>query len=128
MSVLRCVKVHLKILGCMPVGIDFIQLPFYQAKIPFNLVHITGIFTILIGNMVATFWYYIREVKTFGDFSESVFWGSRSVLSLVLYTMLICRKTKLVEFFHRVDEIACTRKCFQFTFYFGRVLAAANYT
>lgn len=112
MCVLRCVKVHLKILGCMPVGIDFIQLPFYQVKIPFNLIHITCIFTILIGNMVATFWFYIREVKTFSDFSESVFWGSRSVLSLVLYTMLIYRKTQLVQFFHRLDEISNARKCF----------------
>lgn len=60
--------------------------------------------------MVATFWFYIREVKTFGDFSESVFWGSRSVLSLVLYTMLICRKTELAQFFNWMDEIARTRK------------------
>lgn len=112
MCVLKSVKIHLKLLGCMPVGIDFIQLPFCHVKIPFDLLHITCIFTILIGNMVATFWYYIREVKTFADFSESVFWGSRSVLSLVLYTLLICRKTKLVQFFHSLDEIANTRKCF----------------
>lgn len=113
MCVLKCVKVHLKILGCIPVGIDFIHLPFYGVKIPFNSLHITCIFTILIGNMVATFWFYIREVKTFGDFSESVFWGSRSVLSLVLYTLLICRKTKLAQFFQSIDEIAGKRKFIQ---------------
>lgn len=112
MCVLRSVKIHLKILGIMPVGIDFIQLPFYPVKIPFNLLHITCIFTILIGNMVATFWFYIREVKTFGDFSEAVFWGSRSVLSLVLYTLLFHRKTKLAQFFNSIDEIAGSRKCF----------------
>lgn len=110
MCVLRSVKIHLKLLGCMPVDIDFIRFPFNRVKIPFNLLHITCIFTILIGNMVATFWFYIREVKTFSDFSESVFWGSRSVLSLVLYTMLICRKTKLVHFFDCLDEISRTRK------------------
>lgn len=96
----------------MPIGIDFIQLPFFRLKIPFNLLHITCIFTILIGNTVATFWFYIREVKTFSDLSESVFWGSRSVLSLVLYIMFIRLKTELIQFFDRLDEIVCARKCF----------------
>lgn len=112
MSVLQCVKIHLKILGCMPIGIDFIRLPYCGWKIPFYLVHITSIFTILIGNMAATFWFYIREVETFGDFSEGVFWGSRSMLSLVLYTMFIRRRTELTHLFDRIDEIVCTRKCF----------------
>lgn len=116
MTVLECVKIHLKILGWMPIGIDFIKLPYFRVKIPFNLVHITGIFTILIGNMIATFWFYIREVETFKDFSESVFWGSRSVLSLVLYTMFIRHKTELIHFFERIDEIVCERKCFSIFF------------
>lgn len=95
----------------MPLGIDAIHLPYLRAKIPFDLAHVTCVFTLLIGNMVATFCFYIPRVKTLGDFSESVFWGSRSVLSLVLYTMLICRKPRLIQFFDRLDEIASTRKC-----------------
>lgn len=105
-NVLQSVKIHLKILGCSPI--NHMNLPNCYKRIPpecLNTIQIGLIFLILTLNLVSTFCFYIREVKTFLDFSESVFWASRSILSLALYSMLIWYKSDLVQFFDDLDEI-----------------------
>lgn len=115
-SVLNSVKVHFKILGCMPS--DNRNWPKWCKRIPskyMHFVHIGSIFVILILNLVSTFWFYIREVDSLIDFSESVFWGSRSVLSLLLYTMFIWYKNDLIKILNNLEEMVNKSKLRRFS-------------
>lgn len=110
-DILKSIKFHLKMLGCLPFNNE--NWPKLCKKIPqdiINSIQIGLIFLILILNLVSTFSYYIHEVKTFIDFSESVFWASRSILSLILYSLLIWYKPELVKFFDDLGEIVEIRK------------------
>lgn len=102
-SVLKCVKIHLKILGCLPI--DQRNWPLRLQKIPFNNIHVGFIFSILTLNLLSTCWFYICKVETFIDFFESVFWVSRAVLSLALYAMFIWYNAELIKFFNDIDDI-----------------------
>lgn len=114
LNVLASIKVHLKIVGCMPI--DEASLPRWCAKLPINHIHIGLVLLILLLNIFSTFWFYIRETETFIDFSESVFWASRSILSTVLYTMLIWRRSDFMKFISTLEEIVENREhsiCFE---------------
>lgn len=104
-------SVHLKIIGSLPISPK--NWPKWCKKMPkkyVHFVHIGCVFTVLILNLVSTFWFYIREVDSFIDFSESVFWASRSILSLVLYTLFIWHKTDLLSIFNDLETIVNERK------------------
>lgn len=107
-SVLECVKIHLKIIGCMPI--DSKWLPKWCRGERFNIIHITSIFIILIINLKLTFLFHIHELHSFIGFSEAVFWASRSVLSLTLYAMFIWHKSDIIKLFNNLDEMVNNRK------------------
>lgn len=109
-ALLKSVRKHLKLVGCFPMELR--NMPSWCAKIPVQRIHIGFVFVILILNLVSTFWFYIREIRqlTLIDFCESVFWASRSVLSLILYSMLIWFKDDLVKFFDDLDDIVDSRE------------------
>lgn len=107
-SVLECVKIHLKIIGCMPI--DSKRLPKWCGSARFNIIHITLIFIILIMNLKLTFLFHINELHSFIGFSEAVFWASRSVLSLTLYAMFIWHKSDIIKLFNNLDEMVNNRK------------------
>lgn len=110
LCVLECVKIHLRIIGCMPI--DSKCLPNWCGSGRFNIIHITLIFFILFINLTLTFMFHIRELHSFIDFSEAVFWASRSVLSLILYVMFIWYKTDIIKLFNDLDEMVNNRKRF----------------
>lgn len=103
MSVLESAKIHFKILGCLPI--DQQNWPLRLKKIPCNQIHIGFTFFILILNLLSTCWFYICEVKTFIDFSEAVFWVSRAILALALYSMFIWQKSDFIKLFNDLEDI-----------------------
>lgn len=104
LPVLESAKMHLKILGCLPLPINQQNWPRRLRKLPINKIHIALVFLILILNFWSTCWFYICEVKTFVDFLESVFWISRAILSLALYSMLIWHKAEFINLFNGLEE------------------------
>lgn len=106
-AVLKSVKVHLKIAGCLPINQSF------GCKY-LSFIHIGFIFSILILNLVTTLWFYICEVHTLREFSEAVFWTSRAFLSLILYSMFIWNKSRFGKILDDLQEIVNDR---EFRFY-----------
>lgn len=107
-NVLECVKFHLKIMGCLPI--DSVHWPSCFGCVHFQVIHISVIFAILLLNLVSTGLFHIYEWQTFIDFSEAVFWISRSVLSLTLYSMFIWYKSDFVKLFNDLDQMVNHRK------------------
>lgn len=104
-SVLESAKLHLKVLGCLPLPIDQQKWPLRFRKIPINKIHIGFVYLVLILNLLSTCCFYIDKIETFIDFSESVFWISRAILSLVLYSMFIWHKSDFIDLFNEVEDI-----------------------
>lgn len=117
MRVLQITRIHLKILGVFPLNKPVIvnkplsKLSKY-IKIDCQFLHIALIYFILLLNILTTFLIYVTDVKTFDDFSESLFWASRSVLSLALYSMFVWYKPDIVKLFADLDDIVEQSKRF----------------
>lgn len=110
LKIMESAKTHLKILGCFPI--EQRHWPPRLQKMPINRIHIGVIFSALILNLSFTFWFYICEVKTFVDLMESVFWSSRSILSLILYAMLVWHKSDLIKLFDDLEEMVDRSRLF----------------
>lgn len=109
LNVLNNVKVHLQVVGCLPIHSD--QLPIWWKYISANSIHIVCVFVLLTLYSLSSFWHFFYELKTFTDLPESVFWTSRSMVSLTIYSMLIWNRNdlnKLVDDFHGIIN---NRKC-----------------
>lgn len=107
LNVLEPIKLHLKIVGCLPIEPN--ELPKWCRKIPFNRIHIGCVSMILILNFVCTIWFYVGNIHSFADFSESVFWSSRCILSLALYGSFIWYKERFVQLFDDLQAIVNNR-------------------
>lgn len=116
MQVLNCVKFHLKIIGCLAV--DKKDLPSWCAKVPINQLHISLIYMALVVYAWTTSWFFLFEVKNIPDFMESVFWSSRSIMSLSLYSMFVWYKPHLIEVLDNLDRIVKKRENTKFCFCF----------
>lgn len=108
LNVLEDAKLHLKIVGILPINTD--RLPIWCKKIPIHLIHVCTIFLILTLYLCSSIWFFLFELKTFTDLTESVFWGSRSILSITTYSMFIWYKSDLIKFIDNLDEIVNKRK------------------
>lgn len=107
MKVLTFVKLHLKIIGCLPIDANI--LPSWCAKL-INHIHIAAIYLALVIFVCSTSWFFLFGAKSISDCIESVFWSSRAIISLSLYSMFIWYKPNLIEFLNNLDEIIGKRK------------------
>lgn len=126
MRVLQITRIHLKILGVFPLNKPIIvnkplsKLSKYS-PIDCQFLHIGLIYFILLLNILTTFFIYVTDVKEFDDFSESIFWASRSVLSLALYSMFVWYKPDIVKLFGELDDIVEQSKRFcNFSIFFHK--------
>lgn len=108
MDVLKSVKRELKIVGCFST--DSTNVPSWFNQIPFNHIHVGLIFLFLILYLFSGLYFFVIEAKTLIDFSETLFWTSRSVLALVLYIEFIRNKSNLIEFMSDLQDIVDNRK------------------
>lgn len=97
------IKVHFKIVGCLPI-VDTNQ--------TFNSIHIASIFVVLILYAVSSLWFLVFEEKVSIDLMESIFWAIRSIQALALYLMLIWYRADLNRFIDNLHELVNNRKCF----------------
>lgn len=108
MKVLRIAKAHLKFLGCVPADGPKSSDQFTRKISITNntqYLRIGAINVVLILNIASTICIYLTEKDIFDDLSESIFWISRSILSLALYSMFIWYMPDVITSFEDLDEI-----------------------
>lgn len=96
------VKMHLKLIGCVPIGSN-------RFGCICHLIYIGLIFAVLISYSISSLTFLFFNVKTFIEFMESAFWASRSVLSLAVYTTFVWHKVDLAQILVNLDKIVKKR-------------------
>lgn len=109
MDILKTAKFHLRVLGCLPMPIDW-TLPFSCSKSLINRIHICVVFALLIQNLASTIWFWQFEAKSSNDNSSSKFFCLRSFLCLVLYSLLVWQRHKINRLFCSLEETIAQSK------------------
>lgn len=105
MKVLKLVKFHLKLIGCLELQ----NLPSYNGFSVTSILRFCVIFSLLF-SISTTFWFFIFEANEFKEFSESFVYGITHSIMLIWYLLFLRKRKAFERFLCNLEKKVLTSK------------------
>lgn len=105
MKLLKLVKFHLKLIGCLELQ----NLPSYHGFSVTTILRFGVIFSLLF-SISTTFWFFVFEAIEFKEFSESFVYGVTHSIMLVWYLQFLRKRKAFERFLYNLEKKIFTSK------------------